>query len=86
VLNLVDTMKWLKLKTPIEEQENKYYLTLGRSRWCLACESIEGTKILNKDQIQWRQKAGKRSWAAGIVKDEKCVLIHADEWIKLFDF
>jgi len=85
VLNLVDTAAWLHLKQPIETQQSKYYITLGSSKWCLACDSLAVTKRLNKDHIQWRKKAGNRSWAAGIVKDEKCVLVHADELIKLLD-
>ena len=42
-------------------------------------------RILNKENITWRQTAGNRPWLAGIVKKEMCALLHVKALIKMFE-
>ena len=83
-MNVVDTIKWVKSDVePADKYE--YMIALGKTLWSISCEKLEGKKILDKDNVTWRENAGNRPWLAGIVKKEMCALLHVDALIKMFE-
>ncbi len=83
---VVDTFKWLKPTSALVAHTYPFIIILGQSTWCIGCDEIIGTKILQKSAVKWRTNAGARPWLAGIVKDEMCALLHVDELQKMLNY
>lgn len=83
-MNVVDTLKWVKSDAPASDKY-EYMIALDKTLWSIGCDELEGNRILSKDSVTWRQKAGNRPWLAGIVKKEMCALLHVDALIKMFE-
>ncbi|WP_281071633.1 chemotaxis protein CheW [Succinivibrio dextrinosolvens] len=83
-MNVVDTLKWVKSDAP-QSDKYEYMITLDKTLWSIGCDVLEGNRILNKENITWRQTAGNRPWLAGIVKKEMCALLHVKALIKMFE-
>ncbi|WP_343044176.1 chemotaxis protein CheW [Marinifaba aquimaris] len=88
-LNVVDTALWVmpekydeQLK---EELDYKYLIMLGESQWGLACEKLVNTVTLTQDDVKWRERAGKRPWLAGLVKEKMCALLNVNQLIDLLE-
>ncbi len=81
---VVDTLKWVKSDAPKSEKYD-YMIMLDDTLWSIGCDTLEGNRILNKDNITWRQTAGNRPWLAGIVKEEMCALLHVEALVKMFE-
>ncbi|AJR09534.1 chemotaxis protein CheW [Photobacterium gaetbulicola] len=84
--DVVDTACWAmpdKLDGDEYREQYKYVVVLGESRWGLACSSLLGTETLSEHSVRWREKAGKRPWLAGMVKEKMCALIHVSELISM---
>ncbi|WP_409420466.1 chemotaxis protein CheW [Pseudaeromonas sp. ZJS20] len=81
-LNVVDTGRWI-MPEQDATPDYQYLIMLGDSAWGLACHELMGTEWLSRDQIKWRDKAGKRPWLAGMVKDKMCALLHVRELLTL---
>lgn len=81
-LNVVDTGRWI-MPDKAATTDYQYLIMLGESAWGLACHELLGTEWLNREQIKWRDKAGKRPWLAGMVKDKMCALLHVRELLTL---
>lgn len=81
-LNVVDTGRWI-MPEKDATTDYHYLIMLGDSAWGLACHELMGTEWLSRDQIKWRDKAGKRPWLAGMVKDKMCALLHVRELLTL---
>lgn len=87
-LDVVDTARWVMPEKLVgdEYRDNyRYIVMLGDSQWGLASDKLHGTKVLNGNDIRWREKAGKRPWLAGMVKDKMCALIHVDALIAMLN-
>ncbi|KJG40342.1 chemotaxis protein CheW [Photobacterium angustum] len=87
-LDVVDTARWVMPKKLVgdEYRDNyRYIVMLGDSQWGLASDKLHGTKVLNGNDIRWREKAGKRPWLAGMVKDKMCALIHVNALIAMLN-
>ncbi|MBV7261417.1 chemotaxis protein CheW [Photobacterium sp. WH24] len=85
-LDVVDTARWVMPESIYNDdhQENyRYVVMLGESKWGLACDQLHGTETLTKQSVRWREKAGKRPWLAGMVKEKMCALIHVNELISM---
>ncbi|MGR5066224.1 chemotaxis protein CheW [Photobacterium sp. DNB22_13_2] len=85
-LNVVDTACWAmpdKLEGEEYREQYKYVVVLGESSWGLACNALLGTETLSEHSVRWREKAGKRPWLAGMVKEKMCALIHVSELISM---
>nr|WP_299016375.1 chemotaxis protein CheW [uncultured Photobacterium sp.] len=85
-LDVVDTARWVmpeKLISDEHQDEYRYIVMLGESKWGLACDKLHGTETLTEQSVRWREKAGKRPWLAGMVKDKMCALIHVNELISM---
>ncbi|MCQ1058326.1 chemotaxis protein CheW [Photobacterium sp. ZSDE20] len=85
-LNVVDTACWAmpdKLEGEEYREQYKYVVVLGESSWGLACNALLGTETLSQHSVRWREKAGKRPWLAGMVKEKMCALIHVSELISM---
>lgn len=83
-MNVVDTLKWVKSDAP-KSDKYEYMISLDKTLWSIGCDVLEGNRILNKENITWRQTAGNRPWLAGIVKKEMCALLHVKALIKMFE-
>lgn len=83
-MNVVDTLKWVKSDAPSSDKY-EYMISLDKTLWSIGCDVLEGNRILNRENITWRQTAGNRPWLAGIVKKEMCALLHVKALIKMFE-
>ncbi|QSX32700.1 chemotaxis protein CheW [Shewanella avicenniae] len=88
-LNLVNTAAWVmpekydeKLAQSVKYQ---YLVVLENSNWGLACESLINAVKIDKSQVNWRGKAGKRPWLAGVVKEQMCGILHVQALIEMLN-
>lgn len=88
-LNIVDTCAWVmpekyddKLAQSVDYQ---YIVLLENSNWGLACESLVNSVKILKSEVNWRTKAGKRPWLAGVVKQQMCGILHVQALIELLN-
>ena len=88
-LNLVDTCAWVmpeKYTDKLAQSVNYQYLVLLEgSNWGLTCESLVNAVKINKSQVNWRSKAGKRPWLAGVVKEQMCGILHVQALVEMLD-
>ena len=84
-INVVDTLRWVSPEAEAREEKYPYIIALGQSKWALGCDELEGNKTISRDAVKWRQTPGSRPWLAGIVKDQRCALLHVQALIALFD-
>ncbi|MEL6115279.1 chemotaxis protein CheW [Photobacterium sp. SP02] len=85
-LDVVDTARWVmpeSIRNDDHQENYRYVVMLGESKWGLACDQLHGTETLTKQSVRWREKAGKRPWLAGMVKEKMCALIHVNELISM---
>lgn len=88
-LNIVDTCAWVmpekydeKLAETVDYQ---YLVVLEDSNWGLACESLVNTVKVDKSQVNWRSKPGKRPWLAGVVKQQMCGILNVESLIEMLN-
>lgn len=88
-LNVVDTCAWVmpeKYHSQLAENVDYQYLVLLEgSNWGLTCESLVNAVKINKSQVNWRSKAGKRPWLAGVVKEQMCGILHVEALVAMLD-
>ncbi|MCE9686718.1 chemotaxis protein CheW [Shewanella sp. AS16] len=88
-LNIVDTGAWVmpeKYDAILAQKVSYQYLVmLEGSNWGLACESLINAVKINKSQVNWRSKAGKRPWLAGVVREQMCGILHVQSLIGMLD-
>ncbi|KFZ36878.1 chemotaxis protein CheW [Shewanella mangrovi] len=88
-LNLVNTAAWVmpeKYDEKLAQSVNYQYLVvLENSNWGLACESLINAVKIDKSQVNWRGKAGKRPWLAGVVKEQMCGILHVQSLIDMLN-
>ena len=84
-INIVDTFRFVKPDVGESPDKYDYIIKLGQSNWSLGCDVLEGNRTLTKEQVKWRVNVGNRPYLAGIVKDDKCALLHVDALIALFN-
>ncbi|MEH6530311.1 MAG: chemotaxis protein CheW [Photobacterium frigidiphilum] len=86
--DVVDTARWVmadKLQNDDYKDDFSYIVMLGDSKWGLACDKLHGTEVLTSQSVRWREKAGKRPWLAGMVKEKMCALIHVNALISMLN-
>ncbi len=86
--DVVDTAYWAMpdmLSNDEYKEDYSYIVMLGASRWGLACDTLQGTQTLTRNNIRWREEAGKRPWLAGMVKEKMCALIHVEALIAMLN-
>ncbi len=86
--DVVDTAKWVMADKLLGEEYKdnyQYVVMLGQSSWGLASNQLMGTETLNADKVRWREKAGKRPWLAGMVKEKMCALIHVKALVEMLN-
>ncbi|MCH1931915.1 chemotaxis protein CheW [Shewanella sp. A25] len=88
-LNIVDTCAWVmpeKYTDELAQSVNYQYLVmLEGSNWGLACESLVNSVKINQSQVNWRSKAGRRPWLAGVVKEQMCGILHVQALVQMLD-
>ncbi|UTV27008.1 chemotaxis protein CheW [Photobacterium atrarenae] len=87
-LDVVDTARWVmpeRLSSDAHQEDYRYIVMLGESKWGLACHVLHGTETLTAQSVRWREQAGKRPWLAGMVKEKMCALIHVNELISMLN-
>lgn len=88
-LNVVDTCAWVmpeKYDDALAESVNyQYVVLLEDSNWGLTCESLVNSVKINKSDVNWRSKTGKRPWLAGVVKEQMCGILHVHSLIDLLN-
>ncbi len=83
-ISVVDTLRYVKPEDSFEHTY-QYMIVLNNSTWALGCDVLEGNRILEKEQVKFRLKAGLRPYLAGIVKKEMCALLHVRALIAMLD-
>ena len=63
----------------------QYLVVLEDSNWGLACESLVNTVKVDKSQVNWRSKPGKRPWLAGVVKQQMCGILNVEALIEMLN-
>jgi purine-binding chemotaxis protein CheW len=58
---------------------------LGESNWGLLAERLIDNVSLSHQDIKWRDKAGRRPWLAGLIKEKMCALINVSAMTELLD-
>ena len=88
-VNVVDTARWVmpekcddKLLSALNYQ---YIIMLGNSSWGLTAEKLVDTVTLKQEDVKWLDKANKRPWLAGLVKNRMCALLDVGSLIKLLE-
>ncbi|EGM69265.1 chemotaxis protein CheW [Shewanella sp. HN-41] len=88
-LNIVDTCAWVMPEkytdTLVQSVNYQYLVLLEGSNWGLTCESLVNAVKINKSQVNWRSKAGKRPWLAGVVKEQMCGILHVQALVEMLD-
>jgi purine-binding chemotaxis protein CheW len=88
-INIVDTALWVmpeKCDEALKESLNyQYVIMLKDSSWGLMAENLVDTVILKQEEVKWLDKANKRPWLAGLVKEKMCALLDVCALIKLLD-
>lgn len=88
-LNVVDTAAWVmpeKYDEKLAQSINYQYLVvLENSNWGLACETLLNAVKINKSQVNWRGRAGKRPWLAGVVKEQMCGILHVQALMEMLN-
>ncbi|MCL1036521.1 chemotaxis protein CheW [Shewanella submarina] len=88
-INVVDTCAWVMPehidKESVESKNYQYVVQLTKSNWGLACESLLNATRIDKSQVNWRTKPGKRPWLAGVVKEQMCGILNVDALITMLD-
>ncbi len=88
-INVVDTALWVmpeKCDQALKDAlEYKYIIMLGSSQWGLLAENLIDTVTLEQEDVKWLDKANKRPWLAGLVKDRMCALLEVDAFIQLLN-
>jgi purine-binding chemotaxis protein CheW len=76
-IQLVDTARWV--------MPEKYTATLATELNYQYVIMLIDTINLEPEQIKWREQEGKRPWMAGLIKEQKCVLVDVDELVNLLN-
>ncbi|MDO6641131.1 chemotaxis protein CheW [Shewanella sp. 5_MG-2023] len=88
-VNVVDSCRWVmpeKYTTEMAQSiDYQYIVMLENSDWGLACESLVNAVKINKSHVNWREKAGKRPWLAGVVKEQMCGILNVQALIEMLD-
>ncbi|QSX39661.1 chemotaxis protein CheW [Shewanella cyperi] len=88
-LNLVDTCAWVmpeKYDEELAQTVNYQYLVLLEdSNWGLACESLVNSVRIKQSEVNWRSKAGKRPWLAGVVKEQMCGILNVQALVEMLN-
>ena len=88
-LNVVDSARWVmpeKYNKNLEEALNyQYLIMLGESNWGLLAERLIDNVSLSHQDIKWRDKAGRRPWLAGLIKEKMCALINVSAMTELLN-
>ena len=89
LVGVVDTYAWLMPehtdKNDVESKKYRYVVQLSKSNWGLACGSLLNATKIDKSQVNWRTKLGKRPWLAGVVKEQMCGILNVDALITTLD-
>ncbi|MCZ4336733.1 chemotaxis protein CheW [Shewanella colwelliana] len=88
-LNVVNSCAWVMPEkyddTLAQSVDYQYIVLLEDSNWGLACESLVNSVKILKSEVNWRTKAGKRPWLAGVVKEQMCGILHVQALIELLN-
>lgn len=82
----IDASSWLMPHkvdgTLALENECKFGVQLGKTKFLLCCNSISETVELSKDDVKWRKNTNLRPWLAGLLKEEMCALIDGAQMVR----
>ena len=88
-VNVVDSCQWVMpekyTKELADSIDYQYIVMLEDSDWGLACESLVNAVKIEKSHVNWREKAGKRPWLAGVVKEQMCGILNVQALIEMLD-
>jgi purine-binding chemotaxis protein CheW len=88
-INVVDTCRWV-MPEKYGEAKSKglnysFIIMLGESLWGMACSHVETAITVEPGNVKWRANDTRRPWLAGMLIEERCVLLDVDVLIDLLD-
>ena len=88
-INVVDSCRWVMPERYGEAKSKglnySFIIMLGDTQWGLACSHVQNAVTIDPDNIKWRSQDSKRPWLAGMLIEERCVLLDVDVMIELLD-
>ncbi len=88
-INVVDSCRWVMPERYGEAKTKglnySFIIMLGDSQWGLACSHVQNAISIEPDNIKWRSNDSKRPWLAGMLIEERCVLLDVDVMIELLN-
>jgi purine-binding chemotaxis protein CheW len=55
-----------------------YLLLIADGAAAIACDRIGEAVTIESDRVRWRRRASQRTWLAGLLSDEMCLLLDAE--------
>ena len=88
-INVVDSCRWVMPERYGEAKSKglnySFIIMLGDTQWGLACSHVQNAITIDPENIKWRSQDSKRPWLAGMLIEERCVLLDVDVMIELLD-
>ena len=88
-INVVDTARWVMPEkcdqALLDKLDYKYIIMLGNSQWGVLAENLVDTVTLEQEDVKWLDKASKRPWLAGLVKDRMCAMLEVNAFVQLLN-
>jgi purine-binding chemotaxis protein CheW len=86
-LQVVDTARWVMPGRAFDADQSDYafVIRLGDSDWGLACNSVNQSVRISREEIKWRTKSSRRPWLAGTVINKMCALLDVENMAALLD-
>ena len=88
-INVVDSCRWVMPERYGEAKTNglnySFIMLLGESNWGLACSHVQNAITIEPENVKWRNNDTKRPWLAGMLIEQRCVLLDVDVMIELLN-
>lgn len=88
-INVVDSCRWVMPERYGEAKTKglnySFIIMLGDTQWGLACSHVQNAVTIDPENIKWRSPDSKRPWLAGMLIEERSVLLDVDVMIELLD-
>ncbi|NNJ73146.1 MAG: hypothetical protein HKP09_08185, partial [Enterobacterales bacterium] len=79
---VIDSCRWFMPEQYTELSNDSldygYYLTHTKSHYALAVNAVHTSIMLSKDDIKWGKLHTKRPWLAGMLKNQRAILVELD--------
>lgn len=68
-----------------EPETARHVVFLAGSRFALACRAIQGTRVIEPQDLRWRSHRKRLPWLAGVERDQMATLLDLDALDRTLD-